>query len=223
MTLELYIFNMCPHCQRVRVLLNSLALPHQLHRLDPSNKPPNFTTISPLGTVPVLRVNDQASILDSLAINEYLNDYAGGSMLPADTLARGVVRGWTGFASDIQGDMVKLMAAETEQSLLSVAATMTKKLQVLEKLIAQAILPVAPHALTLLDAVMAPLFLRFNVMHNHLPLIDASTMPHMQAWQSWLIAEPAVVNSVDGDFSALFQRFIEQRSGGALAARMDGE
>ncbi|MEO5351076.1 MAG: glutathione S-transferase family protein [Magnetococcus sp. YQC-3] len=223
MALELYIFNMCPHCQRVRMVLNALDLPHQLHRLDPTSKPADFAAISPSGTVPALRVDGQVSLLDSLAINEYLNERGGGPLLPADPLARGVLRSWTNFASDIQGDMVKLLAAETEQALNSVVAAMTKKLNLLEGVIRQGILPAAPHSLTLLDAVLAPLFLRWRVIHEQLPLIDASSMPHLHAWQAWLSSEPAVVQSVDGDFPALFLRFIEQRSGGALAARMDGE
>ncbi|MBF0399360.1 MAG: glutathione S-transferase family protein [Magnetococcales bacterium] len=223
MALDLYVFNMCPHCQRVRVALNALGLPCQLHPLDPANKPPAFSSLSPLGTVPVLRVDDQATLLDSLAINEYLNERGDGVLLPADMLARGVLRGWTGFASDIQGDMAKLLAAETEQALTSVVAAMAKKLRVLEGLIDQGILPAAPHPLTLLDAVMAPLFLRWRVIQDHLPIIDPGTMPHLHAWQSWLVTEPAVVQSVDGDFPALFLRFIDQRSGGALAARLDEE
>lgn len=221
MVIDLYIFNMCPHCQRVRVALNALDLPHQLHRLNPTNKPPAFSEISPLGSVPVLRINGERSILDSLAINEFLNEQGGGSLLPTETIARGVIRGWTGFASDIQGEMVKLLAAETEQSLTSVVAVMTKKLRVLEDLIAQGILPAAPHPLTLLDAVMAPLFLRYHVIHDHLPIIDSGTMPHLHAWQSWLMTEPAVIQSVDGDFPSLFLHFIDQRSGGALAERIE--
>ncbi|MBF0161953.1 MAG: glutathione S-transferase family protein [Magnetococcales bacterium] len=223
MALELYIFNLCPHCQRVRVALNALGLPHQLHRLDPANKPPGFSAISPLGSVPALRVDGQASLLDSLAINEYLNERGGGLLLPADPLARGVLRGWTGFASDIQSDMGKLLAAETEPALTSAAATMSKKWRVLEGIIDQGILPAAPHPLTLLDAVLAPLFLRCRVFHDHLPLVEAGSMPHLHAWQEWLSNEPAVVQAVDGDFPALFLRFIDQRSGGALAARIEGE
>lgn len=223
MNLELYVFNMCPYCQRVRVVLNHMGIPHQLHRLDPANKPEGFTRISPLGTVPALRVDDQATVLDAVVVNDYLNQIGGGGMLPGDPLASAVLRGWIAVFTELQGDMMKVIGAASEQALDAVVTPIHRKLVLLEQLLAQGILPAAPHPLNLLDAVMAPLFQRWAVIHGQLPLIDPATLPRVHAWQAWLLGEPAVIASVDGDFPELFRRFIRQRGADGVLAKRMGE
>lgn len=92
-------------------LLGELGLPFrhvpviQVYRLpDPyaagaplNTKSPEFLRISPLGAIPVLE-DDDLVLTESLAINHYLADKAGGPLAPATAKERAAMDQWALFA-----------------------------------------------------------------------------------------------------------------------------
>src|SRR5512140_1720476 len=99
--LKLISFDICPYVERSRIVLLEKGLPHELELIDLANKPAWFLEISPMGRVPVLRVDDR-TVFESMVINELLNELAPEPpMFPAEPIARAEGRGWIVFANDV--------------------------------------------------------------------------------------------------------------------------
>lgn len=76
----LYSFRRCPYAIRARMTLSYAGVPHQMIEVSLKNKPQALLTLSPKGTVPVLRCADGTVIEQSLDIMLWAlqqNDPAG--------------------------------------------------------------------------------------------------------------------------------------------------
>jgi len=85
----LYTFTFPSRAERVLWCLNELELDYQLKKLDPFKGElfsEEFAQLSPMRKMPVLihhcPHNQDKVLIESLAINEYLNNYAKGSLKP---------------------------------------------------------------------------------------------------------------------------------------------
>ena len=70
-------FKLCPYVQRVAIALAEKGISFDLQYVDLDNKPDWFTRISPLGKVPLLKVEDEERetvLFESSVILEYLED-----------------------------------------------------------------------------------------------------------------------------------------------------
>ena len=56
--LKLISFDLCPYVQRAAIILTEKGVPFERVTIDLANKPGWFLEISPLGKVPLLRVDD---------------------------------------------------------------------------------------------------------------------------------------------------------------------
>ncbi|MDH3236478.1 MAG: glutathione S-transferase N-terminal domain-containing protein, partial [Alphaproteobacteria bacterium] len=72
-TLTLVSHHLCPYVQRAAIALAEKAVEFERIYIDLANKPDWFRALSPLGKVPVLKVDDRA-LFESAVILEYLEE-----------------------------------------------------------------------------------------------------------------------------------------------------
>ncbi|MBE9562295.1 MAG: glutathione S-transferase family protein, partial [Proteobacteria bacterium] len=99
MKLELITFASCPYGQRILITLLHTNSPHKLTVIEPGNLPAWFKQVSPLGNVPILRVENKDTIFESSVINNYLNQITTNSLLPDDPLHSAICCSWIEFCS----------------------------------------------------------------------------------------------------------------------------
>ena len=97
--LTLVSHNLCPYVQRAAIALVEKRVAFDRVNVDLSDKPEWFLAISPLGKVPLLRVNNKGAetvIFDSIVILEYLDETQPNPLHPTDPLERaGTEAGWS--------------------------------------------------------------------------------------------------------------------------------
>ena len=92
--LKLISHKLCPYVQRAVIALTEKGVPFERIDIDLGNKPDWFLKISPLGKVPVLRVetvDGEAVLFESNVICEYIEDTQAG----VSCSARSTGHGWS--------------------------------------------------------------------------------------------------------------------------------
>lgn len=208
MKLELITFKFCPFGQRCLITLHEKGAVFATKFID-LNKPPSwFDAVSPLGKVPVLRVDDKA-LFDSAVINEFLDDILPPPLRPADAFDRAWQRSWTAFASELLQAQLAAFSADT-------APAHREKLEEMKRLVgllADAVEP-APFFggghLCLVDTAFAPFFLRARLMQRTFPSLGGLP-PGIDAWADALLARKSVLQSVPEHFADGYQRFVRAK------------
>ena len=208
MSLHLISFKTCPFVQRAVITLNQKNVEHDVTFIDLAEPPDWFLEISPLGKVPVLKVDDEV-IFESAVINEYLDEITGGELQPKDPLQRAKNRAWIEFASDMLGNSYMMKTASDKASYEKYRDMLVSKLHRVEDRLGD-----GPwfngEQFTLADTAFAPLFMHNAVANNRFSLIDAKTMPKVAAWSKRLLELPAVKNSVVPEFEELYLKNLEK-------------
>jgi glutathione S-transferase len=102
--LELVSHALCPYVQRAVIALTEKGVPFTRTVVDLDDKPAWFTALSPLGKVPLLRVDD-AVLFESAVICDYLDETLEPRLHPIDPLERARHRAWIEFASTVLSDI----------------------------------------------------------------------------------------------------------------------
>jgi hypothetical protein len=135
--LTLISFPLCPFVQRAVIALKEKGAAFDVVYVDLSNKPDWFLALSPLGKVPVLKVErsgrPDAVVFESAVIVEYLEETATGVPLhPTDPLERAHHRAWIEFASATLGDLWKLTTSSASADVDAAKIALNGKLRRLE-------------------------------------------------------------------------------------------
>ncbi|MBF0213416.1 MAG: glutathione S-transferase family protein [Magnetococcales bacterium] len=218
---ELFLFDFCPYCQRVSIVVAHLSIAHQAIQLGGGERPSWFGEVSPQKTVPALRIGSQ-SMFDSSVITEYLNDSVQGGMLPADPVERGVCRSWIGHAGQCQGLFTRLCQATGQGGFETVRKELIDALERIELgPLTQGCHGFNGRALSLVDVAMAPLFTRIAHVENWQAILPTIGLERVRSWSERLLAEPVVAASIPDNFPILFQRFLKNKAAdGHLAERL---
>ena len=131
--IELISFKLCPFVQRSVIALLEKDIPFEITYIELDNKPDWFLEISPLGKVPVLRVDDDKILFESAVINEYLDEVTPPSLHPEDPFEKARNRAWVEFGSTILMTSYRLRMAEDKETLTQEKNTITRQLQQLEQ------------------------------------------------------------------------------------------
>jgi glutathione S-transferase len=197
--LELVSFKTCPFVQRAAIVLLEKAVPFEITYIDQAKKPDWFLKISPLGKVPLLKV-DGTILFESAVIAEYLDEAYPPPLHPADALRRAHNRAWIEFSSTLLSSQFQMLMSPDRAAFDAAAANFGELLNRLE-----AELGAGPFfngtALALVDCAFAPLFMRMAIMEPHLKLGAFAQRPGIQAWSKLLLARAAVQRSVVPDFA----------------------
>ena len=115
MKLHLISFKTCPFVQRAVITLKHKQIDYDITYIDLAEPPDWFLELSPLGKVPVLKVDDEV-LFESAVINEYLDEISGGDLQPGEPLARAKNRAWIEFASNMLGNLYMMKMSQDESS-----------------------------------------------------------------------------------------------------------
>ncbi len=204
MKLDLISFKLCPFVQRSVIVLRQKGAPFEIDYIDLNAPPEWFKAISPLGKVPLLRVDDDTVLFESAVIAEFVDEVTPGSLMPEDPIQRAMNRAWIEFGSDCQSLYFDLTSAPDEDGFRQAADTLMQRFGQLE-----AKLGAGPYFnggdLSLVDTTFAPLFMRLELLSDERPAYDKSAFPKLARWSETLLELPAVKESVVGEFAKLFK------------------
>jgi glutathione S-transferase len=205
-SIELISSNRCPFVQRSIVVLEHKQVPYTLTFVDPYDAPEWFKALSPLGKVPVLRIDGEHVLFESAVINEYLDEISPGSMYPDEPLARAQHRAWIAFGSDALSATFRLLVAEDQAGFEDAISVINHALMRITAQMADGGPFFSGSALGLVDAAYAPLFIRLEAYERLIGLNVLKDHPRIQRWSDALLQEASVKAAV---FEGLDQRFIE--------------
>lgn len=218
-SIELISSNRCPFVQRSIVVLEHKQVPYTITFVDPYDAPEWFKALSPLGKVPVLRVDGEHVLFESAVINEYLDEISPGSMYPDEPLARAQHRAWIAFGSDALSATFRLLVAEDHTAFESAISIIDNSLTRITAQMANDGPFFSGAELGLVDAAYAPLFIRLEAYERLIDLNVLKDHPRIQQWSNALLQEASVKAAV---FEGLDQRFVELMTsrGGVAASRL---
>ena len=219
-TLELVSHHLCPYVQRAAIALAEKQVPFKRTVVDLADRPDWFRAISPLGKVPLLRVdgNPDGVIFESAVILEYLEDTQSPPLHPADPLRRARHRAWIEFGSAVLNDIWGFYTAGNAAALEAKRLALRDKFERIE-----AVLGAGPWfdgaAFSLVDAVFGPVFRYWEVFDTIADFGIFTDLPKVQAWRAALSRRPSVRDAVTSDYAPRLADFV-RRQDGELAHRM---
>ena len=217
--LTLISFPTCPFVQRAIIALKEKGTPFDVVYIDLANKPDWFLAISPLGKVPVLKVErpgkEDAVVFESAVIVEYLEETAGGEPLhPADALERAQHRAWIEFGSQVLGDLYRLQVATNETDLAAAKLALAGKFQRLESVVTGPFF--GGDKFSYVDATFAPGFRQIAVLNSVHETGVLTAFPKVAAWAQAVTTRPSVIASVPDDYRDLFLGQLKDRDAAVL-------
>lgn len=211
--LELMLFDFCPYGQRAMITALQGEVPLHLTVLDPDHLPGDFAIISPLGYVPLLRVDGGEMLFESAVISEYLASLSHQDLFPTHALELARMRAWIEFGSACQAGLMQLLQAGDE------ALCRKRALDLLERLghLAATLAEDGPYHhgefFTLIDAAYAPFFQRLRALTGISDMFSEELLPtRLRRWMDTLQETPSVQASVIGDFDKVFRSFIARKA-----------
>lgn len=215
MSIHLISFKTCPFVQRAVITLKHKNIDFDITYIDLADPPDWFLEMSPLGKVPVLKVDDEI-LFESAVINEYLDDITGGDLQPKDPLARAKNRAWIEFASNMIGNLYMMKMSKDEAHYTEYRDALVDQFHRVEKRLGD-----GPwfngEEFSLADTAFAPLFRQNSVADGKLSVIDPATMPRVTAWGERLLALPEVRDSVVDEFEDLYLAAMEKNGSFSLS------
>jgi glutathione S-transferase len=216
MKLELISTKRCPFVQRSVITLNYKGIDHDMIFIDLDDPPGWFLEISPMGRVPVLRVDGDTVIFESAVINEFLDEITPGRLHPEDPLQRALNKSWIEFGGTCCSLTFQLMVAADEEAFEETVAELAENLGQVEKALGP-----GPYfngdEFALIDAAYAPIFIRLDVFRDLLDLHITDRLPRIEAWAERLLAMPAVKSARVPELPDLFRQLITNRDAYAQA------
>jgi len=212
---------LCPYVQRAAILLAEKGITFDRVDIDLANKPDWFLKISPLGKVPLLRVErdgeDEAIIFESAAIVEYLDETEAPQLHSTDPIVRAQTRGWVEFGAAVLADIWRLYNVDDDAGVKAESKTLEARFALLEAEFGDG--PwFAGEEFGLVDIAFAPVFRyfdRFDAIEDF-GILDGK--PKLQGWRARLAGRASVKGAVGEDYDKNLAEFIVMR-GGELARR----
>lgn len=209
--LTLISHKLCPYVQRAVIALTEKGVPFERIDIDLASKPDWFLKISPLGKVPVLRVetgDGEVALFESNVICEYIEDTQGGVKLhPQDALTRAQHRAWMEFGSTILSELWGLETTGDPAIFESKRQAVAAKFARVEEALGAG--PFFGGAnFSLVDAVFAPIFRYFDVFDRLIELSIFRDAPKVRAWRKALAQRPSVRAAVGADYPQLLHAFL---------------
>lgn len=224
MDLELILFDHCPFAQRALITLYHADILHKATYIDHDDRPDWFAEVSPLGKVPILRVDGQTNIFESSVINEFIGQLAQDHLLPADPIERTMCRSWIEFGSSCLVALTQMIMSQEQKAFEEKRAALWKNFAVLEDHLSNEGPFFTGKHFTLVDSTYAPLFLRIDQLQAHVNIFNDNTFPKIVAWGERLIKMDAVKRSTPENFSSIYHHFIEMKGkGGYVHSLMNAE
>jgi len=209
---------LCPYVQRAIIALTEKEVEFEVIYVDLADRPAWFREISPLGKVPVLRVERDGHapvhLFESAVILEYLEETVPGrSLHPADPLERAFHRAWMEFGSQVLADLWRFGSAGSVADLDAARQAVRAKFTRLEVEVTGPWF--AGAAFSAVDAVFAPAFRQIDAIDlvNPTSLLDG--FPRLVAWSRALASRPSVREAAPEDYGSVYLAYL--RGAGSVA------
>jgi glutathione S-transferase len=209
--LTLISHDLCPYVQRAVIALDEKGVSFDRVYVDLAAKPDWFLAISPLGKVPLLKV-DSHVIFESAVILEYLEETQPRPLYPAEPLARARARAMIEFGSAILSDIWGLEVAPTRDVATARIEALRQKFARLERELDNGPWFAGGH-FGLVDAVFGPVFRYFDLFDRILDHGIFEGTPKVAAWRAALAARPSIRNAVVDDYLQRLERFVAKQNG----------
>lgn len=208
--LKLISFATCPYVQRARVILNEKQIQHELEYIDLDAPPGWFYEVSPLEKVPVLLVENKP-LFESMVICEYLDEVSAGSLHPEEPFAKARNRSWIEFGNEILSNNYGYFTTDDSIRFKQLRATILEQLDILEEELSNS--PFFNGAkFSLIDAVYAPLFRMFDVLHRVYDYNFFTDTAKVKLWSDTLLAHPSVVNSIPAGYGEDMEVYLKKQN-----------
>ncbi|MFC3908057.1 glutathione S-transferase family protein [Legionella dresdenensis] len=198
MHLTLYSFRICPFVERTNIVINENNIPCERIYVDIRNKPDWFLKLSPLGKVPLLKVNDTL-IFESSVINEFLDEISTSKLYPSDPVKRAYNKSWIEWGSTLIFDAYKMTLATDDISFEQQRTIVDKKLAILENEIS-----LQPFFngkdFSMVDIAYAPLFKRFDMLSQQYDVHLLENYPKLRKWSENILTRESVVKGFHENF-----------------------
>ena len=212
MNLELVSFKLCPFVQRSVITLNHKGCGYRITFIDLGDPPDWFLQISPLGKVPVLKVDDTEVLFESAVINEFVDDVTPGTLKPSDPLTLAKNRAWIEFGGTCLADLYMIADVRTEDEMQQHMNVCRERLRHVENILTDTAF-FNGDDFALVDAAYAPLLIRLDFLCKKIDLLDWSACPKLDRWKENLLALESVQDSIIEDFELHYADKIRAQNG----------
>ncbi|MEP6566998.1 MAG: glutathione S-transferase family protein [Mesorhizobium sp.] len=204
--------HLCPYVQRAAISLAEKGVPFERVTIDLADKPDWFKAMSPLGKVPLLRVQhdgDETVIFESAVILEFLEETQPNPLHPTDPYARARHRAWIEFGSATLNAIGRFYSASTEAAFLAESSSLSSMFHRLEDELADQAGPwFGGERFCLVDAVYGPVFRYLDAFDRIGDFGILSGKPLVQAWRKALGERQSVKNAVAPDYPQRLDAFL---------------
>jgi glutathione S-transferase len=206
-------FKTCPWVQRAAIVLREKNIPFEFRHIEHDNRPDWFLAISPHKKVPVLRIDETASLLESNAIAEYLDETIAPRLHPHDPVLRAINRAWTDYVPTFSSAVTATGYAADEAAYKAAADKIPQAFERLEQALEkQGAGPFFNGATySLVDAAYAPFLQRYYFLDRVKPLGVLEKFPRLKAWTDALLQRPSTHSFPEGEFEALYRANLKRR------------
>ncbi|NOU49803.1 glutathione S-transferase family protein [Pseudoalteromonas sp. JBTF-M23] len=206
MKFELVAHTLCPYVQRSVITLLEKNVAYTRTDIDLSNKPMWFKRLSPLGKVPLLKVNDDDVLFESAVICEYLDEVTPGNLLPEHAIDKARHRQWIEYGSSMLNLVANYYNAASEAEFNQLSGALRDGFERLETLIVGPYF--AGECFGMVDAVYAPIFRYFDVFETLTESHLFDRLPNINQWRAQLLARHSVMAAVKQNYAAELTDFI---------------
>ena len=207
-------FKTCPWVQRSAIVMREKNTEFELRHIEPDNSPDWFLAISPHKKVPVLRIDDNVSLFESNAINEYLDETIEPRLHPSDPIERAINRAWTDYVPTFASTVTATAYADTEEDYNKAAAGIPVPFERLEKALEKQ--GSGPFfngdKYSLVDAAYAPFLQRYFFLDRVKTLGHIENYPRLKAWGEALMKRPSTHSFPEAEFEAMYREGLRRRN-----------
>ncbi|RQP22306.1 glutathione S-transferase family protein [Piscinibacter terrae] len=203
---------LCPYVQRAAIALIEKDVDFERITIDLADKPAWFKTISPLGRVPLLKVDGEAVLFESAAICEYLEDTTDRPLHPPHPAVRARHRAWMEFGSNVLTLIAGFYNAADADALQRKRHEIRERFATLEAELSTRAGPYfGGERFSLVDAVFAPVFRYFERFEAIEDFGFFDGLPRVLAWRQSLAQRPSVQAAAHPDYARLLDAFLRAR------------
>lgn len=207
--LELISFKLCPFVQRTVITLLHKDVPYDITYIDLNNPPEWFKEVSPLGKVPVLKVDEKEVLFESAVIQEYVDEITPPSLMPQEALTKAKNRAWISFGGELIGAMQAVVKAETAEAFSEASDKFASLMAKVEDAHSGADY-FNGDSFALIDAAYAPIFMRLALLEENCDVCLLESLPKIKKWSDNLLVLPSVQHSVVEEFPKMYRMMLEK-------------
>lgn len=200
--------HLCPYVQRAVIVLSEKGIAHERTYIDLSNRPKWFAPLSPLGRVPILKVEDKV-LFESQVIAEYLDEITPGSLHPIDALEKARHRSWIEFGSETLKAIGAFYNARDAETFEQKKQELRTKFERIEQEIDGPFF--AGETFHMIDGVWGPVFRYFNVFDRIADFGIFTNLEKVSNWRTALAQRATVVNATPEGYEERLKTFILNR------------